>query len=364
MSASHPTVEPGRLPLWLAKPKGKSARAPLKPTRPPHSFGADFLRSLGEEIVSFAQWIQPTDQETEARQELATLVEEVVQQMWPSAQVKVFGSSSTGLALPVSDVDFVVHGLDDHLDGSFHLFELSEALQGRGMADVRVIASAKVPLIKFVEPASRLCGDISFGVRNAMESVGLVKTYLGEFAAAKPLILVLKTLLHQNSLNVVHTGGLSSYAITLLVVSYLRVLQSTATDREKEALEELDGFAMGNAIVGFMKYFASTDLRNHVFTPANKENPVSVTKPYQPYPTSRFVLEDPLDSSNDITRGTYLVAQVQLLLWYSLQALAQYPVYGHTLPSPLSAVINPRDFTFLSRFTDFENAARKDDRGD
>lgn len=55
----------------------------------------------------------------------------------------------------------------------------------------------------------------------------------------------------------------SSYAITLLVVSYLRVLESTATEKENAALADLDGVALGHAFIGFVKYFAST---GHVFT--------------------------------------------------------------------------------------------------
>lgn len=135
-------------------------------------------------------------------------------------------------------------------------------------------------------------------------------------------------------------------------------------------MKDASGLALGKAFVGFVKYFAGTDLHNHVFTPG-QENPVRIspqavysTRPLHPH----FVLEDPLDSTNDITRGTYQLAHVQQLMWYSLHALSQFPAYGYgRIPSILSSVINPRDFAFLSRLdkteTDKEEGEKSDDRG-
>lgn len=58
---------------------------------------------------------------------------------------KVFGSSETGLVLPTSDVDFMVEGLNtDTAGGTFHLEDLSNALQQSGMENIRVLPHAKV----------------------------------------------------------------------------------------------------------------------------------------------------------------------------------------------------------------------------
>ena len=73
------------------------------------------------------------------------------------------------------------------------------------------------------ELKTRLFADVSFGVPNARESVLLTQQYLALYPVAAPLIIVLKTSLRQSHLNMVHTGGLSSYAVTLLVVSYLKL---------------------------------------------------------------------------------------------------------------------------------------------
>lgn len=63
---------------------------------------------------------------------------------------------------------------------------------------------------------------------------------------------------------------------------------------------------------------------------------------------SAAVLQDPLDIKNDILRGSFNLYRVQELWWFSLHALSSY-VPG-LIPSILSTFINPRDFSFVSRF--------------
>jgi len=54
-----------------------------------------------------------------------------------------------------------------------------------------------------------------------MECVKLVQEYLAENQVIEPLILVLKQMLKVWGYNDPYTGGLSSYALFLMIVSYL-----------------------------------------------------------------------------------------------------------------------------------------------
>lgn len=56
---------------------------------------------------------------------------------------------------------------------------------------------------------------------NGLECVGLVKEYLAENQLIEPLILVFKQMLKVWGFNDPYTGGLSSYALFLLIVSFL-----------------------------------------------------------------------------------------------------------------------------------------------
>jgi hypothetical protein len=121
--------------------------------------------------------------------------------------------------------------------------------------------------------------------------------------------------------------------------------QSVSGDRIESA--SLDPYNVGRCLVGFMQYFATTDLNNIVFAPAN-ECPTTHSRCVPPHIRTPAVLEDPLDSTNDIVRGSFNFFRVQELWWYSLHALSSY--VPNMVPSTLSTFINPRDFTFLSRF--------------
>jgi len=53
--------------------------------------------------------------------------------------------------------------------------------------------------------------------------VNLVKSYMAEFPPLKHLTLVLKHLLFVCSMNDTYSGGLSSYGIILMIMSFLKV---------------------------------------------------------------------------------------------------------------------------------------------
>lgn len=82
----------GRRPFWTA------ANAPIS---------SPLLR-LHNEIVQLCRLLQPTKQEEDAREGDLADVTAVINSLWPHATVKLFGSYSTGLYVPTSDVDLVV----------------------------------------------------------------------------------------------------------------------------------------------------------------------------------------------------------------------------------------------------------------
>lgn len=96
-----------------------------------------------------------------------------------------------------------------------------------------------------MDSRTKLSADVSFGVPNASESVVLTQAFLKRFPQALPMIVVLKTLLRQNQLNLVHRGGLSSYAVTLLVVSYLKLREHEVAQKRMTAGGRTATFATG-----------------------------------------------------------------------------------------------------------------------
>lgn len=87
---------------------------------------------------------------------------------------------------------------------------------------------------------------------NGLQCVSLVKEYLAENQLIEPLILVLKQMLKVWGFNDPYTGGLSSYALFLLIVSYLQA---------KQMPNELSNVNIGRVLLEFLKYYAELDVK-------------------------------------------------------------------------------------------------------
>ena len=104
------------------------------------------------------------------------------------------------------------------------LHALANTLRRAGITDrVSIIAKAKVPIIKFVTTHGRFAVDISINQANGIEAGKMVRGFIQEMPALRGLVLVTKAFLSQRSMNEVYSGGLGSYAIVCLVVSFLQV---------------------------------------------------------------------------------------------------------------------------------------------
>jgi non-canonical poly(A) RNA polymerase PAPD5/7 len=65
--------------------------------------------------------------------------------------------------------------------------------------------------------------DISLNITNGVSSARTVKRFSEQMPALKPIMLLIKQFLTQRGLNEVFTGGLSSYSLMIMTVSFLQV---------------------------------------------------------------------------------------------------------------------------------------------
>ena len=120
------------------------------------------------------------------------------------------------------------------------LYALANALKRAGITShVTIIAKAKVPIVKFVTTHGRFRVDISINQPNGLISGQIISGFLndmipsssssirssspGQSKALRGLVLITKAFLSQRSMNEVYTGGLGSYAIVCLAVSFLQM---------------------------------------------------------------------------------------------------------------------------------------------
>ena len=179
---------------------------------------------LHDEIILFTRYIAPRPEEFIMRNEVVDKITRVIKSEWPHSQVDIFGSFKTGLYLPTSDIDLVVFG--EWHQQQLPLNQLRDALIREHVTDrenIKVLDKASVPIIKVTEIRTDLRIDISFNMINGVKSAALIKDYLVEYPCLRYLAMVLKQFLLQRDLNEVWTGGIGSYSLILMIVSFLQV---------------------------------------------------------------------------------------------------------------------------------------------
>ncbi|KAL5106356.1 Terminal nucleotidyltransferase 4B [Taenia crassiceps] len=255
--------------------------------------------SLHEEIIDFFTYVCPSPEEHWVREIIVSKVRNVISSLWRECKVEVFGSFSTGLYLPTSDVDIVIFGKWPQLP----LGTLERALRENNFAtDIKVLSKATVPIVKFTDSDTGLHVDISFNMSNSVRAVKFVETYLGVYPCLRYLVFPLKQFLLLRELNEVWTGGLSSYALILMCISFL---QQNA--RENETISSRN---LGTLLLEFFEFYG---VRFNYRTTGIKFSDQSSFIPKDLFVKNMdrdqhpplLCIEDPLCPGNNVARRSY-----------------------------------------------------------
>ncbi|XP_039152468.1 non-canonical poly(A) RNA polymerase protein Trf4-1 isoform X2 [Drosophila simulans] len=315
----------------IAKYKGEPWR------KPDYPYGEGVI-GLHEEIEHFYQYVLPTPCEHAIRNEVVKRIEAVVHSIWPQAVVEIFGSFRTGLFLPTSDIDLVVLGLWEKLP----LRTLEFELVSRGIAEactVRVLDKASVPIIKLTDRETQVKVDISFNMQSGVQSAELIKKFKRDYPVLEKLVLVLKQFLLLRDLNEVFTGGISSYSLILMCISFLQMHpRGIYHDTANLGVLLLEFFELYGRRFNYMKIGIS--IKNGGRYMPKDELQRDMVDGHRP---SLLCIEDPLTPGNDIGRSSYGVFQVQQAFKCAYRVLA-------LAVSPLNLLgIDPRVNSILGR---------------
>ncbi|XP_060630040.2 terminal nucleotidyltransferase 4A isoform X2 [Anolis sagrei] len=297
--------------------------------RRPYSPG---IQGLHEEIMDFYDFMSPRPEEAVMRKEVVKRIETVIKDLWPTADVQIFGSFSTGLYLPTSDIDLVVFGKWE----SPPLQLLEQALRKHNVAEpysIKVLDKATVPIIKLTDQETEVKVDISFNVETGVKAARLIKDYMKKYTLLPYLILVLKQFLLQRDLNEVFTGGISSYSLILMAISFLQLHPRIDARRLDENLGMLliEFFELYGRNFNYLK--TGIRIKNGGAYVAKEEIMKIMTNGYRP---SMLCIEDPLLPGNDVGRSCYGAMQVKQVFDYA------YIVLSHAV-SPLARSYPNRD---------------------
>lgn len=304
---------------------------------------------LHEEIMDFINFVSPTDEELSSRAELIDEMREIVKGLWPGATVETFGSHYTQMFLPQSDIDMVLFGVPE---GKEPLFKLAQCLEEKELVSyLEAIDKARIPIVKMVHKASDIHVDVSFNVAGGLATGDLVKHYMRVYPSFRPLTLVLKYFMAQRGLNETYSGGVGSFLLQMMVVSFLqhhgRALGAEHDDPKFNNL--------GQLLMGFFtlygRDFNYTELAISVRNGGSyfyKEDRrwCDGGRPFL------IAMENPNEPSLDIGKNSYEMRTVKRSFDYARQVL-QNEIYRHgqfnALPGSILGTIIQADSNLVKR---------------
>ncbi|KAH8836058.1 hypothetical protein DL96DRAFT_1702993 [Flagelloscypha sp. PMI_526] len=268
--------------------------------------------SLHKEVYAFTKYMSPSRAEDEVRSMVVTIIQTAIQTAFHDAQVLPFGSFSTKLYLPSGDIDLVIFSTSmSYSDKLSVLQRLAATLKRNAITHrVTILSKAKVPIVKFVttQDLGAFNVDISVNQANGLHSLEVIKTFLGNEQnpgygiALKALVLVTKQYLSQRSMNEVFTGGLGSYSIVCLAISFLQM-------HPKIRSGHLDPCAnLGVLLLEFFELYGI--VHNYIDVGISLQDGGKYYDKrekgwFDYYNDKRLSIEDPADDTNDISVGTY-----------------------------------------------------------
>jgi non-canonical poly(A) RNA polymerase PAPD5/7 len=312
-------------------------------------FHDNLYLSLHEEIIDFTRFMSPHADEIEQRKKLVEQFREIVTSLWEHATVETFGSAETQMFLPKSDVDLVILNAPD---GKDPLFQLAEQLEQRALVSyLEVIDKARIPIVKFVDKESNLSVDVAFNTAGGLATADLVKHYMRMFPSFRPLTLVLKYYLSQRSLNETYNGGIGSFMLQLMVVSFLQHYRRQLG----AAYDDVNYNNLGKLLIGFFTLYGKELNYNEVGISVRNGGEYFRKSDRGWYDEARPYLlsvENPNEPSLDVGKNSYEIRTVRRSFEYARQVLVseiQRRGKFHPLPGSMLGTIIPADSDLLAR---------------
>ncbi|KAL7431251.1 hypothetical protein ACHAXH_007002 [Discostella pseudostelligera] len=353
------------------------------------------LIRLHNEITYFVTLMSPTPHELELRDTMVTRITKLSHSIFggeKKCQVLPFGSQVTGLCLPGSDIDFVIRfqsssssassggkeeddadylkqnplhrfaeavqhefGLrstnddDDEDDGSSINMDNDDDDPREYLSYLEIIESARVPLVKFTVAPYNLDIDVCFDQPHGPESADLMHRFMESMPPLRPLTVVLKYFLASREINKPFTGGIGSYLLQLMIVSYLQ-------HRAREDVARNWGasgrhYNLGSLLLEFLELYGvdynyittgiSVRHDGYYFAKGGQDVKSPFWQPTRPF---SIAMENPLDPTSDVGAGTFKMQMIQRIFGHAFKTLLAYvsEPYEHT-DSILARIIPPTE---------------------
>ena len=322
---------------------------------------------LQKDLLDYQNYIQ--DQMSKKKYIIEQLIANIqmsINERIDDIEVQIYGSYRTGLSLPWSDIDIILINKNNLLKNQSEkiLRQLCYLFTGKKWINsMKFLENLPIPSITIVSSSDYGSINIDITVQddkhNGLKCVSLVESYLKEYSALRPIILALKTILKNASLNNPNLGGLSSYGLILMVVSYIQ------SKRDSNNYEDDDKDIIGKTFHGFLGHYGIFfDFNRYVIlTSPIKDNntPIIDNDTILNFDQSHdLIIVDPLNNKNNVAQKTHQFMNLKMAFMIAFMVTKEdcecgchygKASYIHSLNNTEHCILK-RMFNSVKRFSD------------
>ena len=274
------------------------------------------LNCLSKDLIDYQQFV------TEHIQREENIYNTLIQNLQNAANesirdfdVHLYGSHATNLCLPWSDLDVVLIPRvprQSTMNNPILLSQLYENISKQPwVKECKFIGGATIPIIKVVciEQFNSMPIDISIQDERhfGLKCVDLVKTFITKYESLKPLVLALKNILKKANLNDPYKGGMSSYALILMIVSFLQKQKKAGKDIS------LNDNNLGRLFYDFINFYGlQFDPSEYIIVTKSNDDENEGINFNGIQIGSDLVIIDPLNISNNVAKSCYQFCNIKM----------------------------------------------------
>lgn len=164
-----------------------------------------------------------------------------------------YGSFSSCTYLPISDIDIAVSIAGQDVNELKLLTAIAVQLFADGIIrhTAQLLPSSRIPLLKFHDSFTALPINITVNTTNVLQRAKFVQAHIRPKSLQLKLLYFIKYYLMHKEFNEVFSGGIGSYALSLMVILFFKkqgdamVAECTAERRPK---------LLGDLLINFLRF--------------------------------------------------------------------------------------------------------------
>ncbi|MCJ1392380.1 hypothetical protein MMC18_005247 [Xylographa bjoerkii] len=230
----------------------------------------DGMLRLNAEIKAFEKYMKPTSDEENSTQAAIASARSIIAAVAPTSVLTIHGSRHTGIANPLSDIDFSVslpeyeknslkrgpsiHRPEAQRAGMKLLKKIELALRKAPQYSMAKFIHARVDLVTAVDRNTQL--QLQFQtLASFLPAREYSMYYLSEFAGLRPLYILLRHFLLMRGLTGARDGGIGSYPLLILIVAAFKHSHQTFAPED-----------LGLQLLHVLKFWSTADLYTYGYS--------------------------------------------------------------------------------------------------